>query len=150
LRPYKAAARLRNLAETTLKGEGGLRLAALIEVVARHVAKGSQPTEEQMGLIAAELKNNEAARQWLEALAAYVVTLNSTEIGWTADESVDFVMGKYGTELTQGEDMRGAMFIQMYLQSAVGKSDQKLTQGVDMQGIGGTTFAQMHLQSIGR
>ena len=37
------------------------------------------------------------------------------------------VMGKYGTELTRGGDMRCAMFVQMYLQLIIGKGGSKLT-----------------------
>ena len=56
-----------------------------------------------------------AAVEWLDALTAYVNILN-TEIGWTKDKSVQFVMDKYGYELDNGT----AMFVQMYLQSLGG------------------------------
>ena len=143
LRPYKAAARLRNLAGI-LKDEGGLRLVALIEIVAKFVEEGSQPTEAQVTQIITELKKHKQAGEWLEALATYVSTLR-TEIGWTADKSVALVMGKYGSELTQDGDVRGAMFIQMYLQSITSRTGSELTQAKDVRN---EMIAQMYPQPI--
>lgn len=87
----------------------------MAEIVAQFVEEGSRPTKEQMGLIIAELKKHKATAEWLDALTAYVDILN-TEIGWTKDKSVQFVMDKYGHELDNGT----AMFVQMYLQSLGG------------------------------
>jgi hypothetical protein len=109
LRPYKAAARLKDLTET-LKDEGGLRVAALTEVVTRSMEKGL-PEEEQNRAIETELKQNKPAGQWLESLAYYVNILN-TEIGWTTDESVKFVMKKYGSKC---EEQRVKEWVESYL-----------------------------------
>jgi hypothetical protein len=109
LRPYKAAAKLKDLTEV-LKDEGGLRVAALTEIVTRSMEKGLA-AEEQTRVIETELKQNEEARIWLDSLAFYVSILNA-EIGLTADDSVKVVMKKYGSRC---EDQRVREWVEGYL-----------------------------------
>ena len=55
-----------------------------------------------------------AAVQWLDALTEYVAILN-TDIGWSTDESIAFVMGKYGTAITEAGEVSVIAFIKMNL-----------------------------------
>ncbi|MCJ7728770.1 MAG: DUF4097 domain-containing protein, partial [Sedimentisphaerales bacterium] len=110
LRPYKAAAKLKDLTEI-LKDEGGLRVAALVEIVTKSLEKGPVTVE--------QIRENKAAGQWLDALAAYVSILN-TEIGLTADESVNVAMKKYGSGLRPGGEQRVAEWVRRYVKPAGG------------------------------
>jgi hypothetical protein len=136
LRPYEALRKLKKLVEEILIDKGGQSQAALVEIVAKHVKEGSQPTEEQICLIAVELKNNEAVWQWLKAFTDYMVILN-TEIGMTAEGSVKLAMEKYGPE-----DMRGKLFIQMCLESSIGKDGCLCPQRDE------NLFSDLHLLSF--
>jgi fibronectin-binding autotransporter adhesin len=125
LRPYKAAARLRNFA-TIIKDTQGEHIAALTQVVNEFIATPIPPSEEQMALIVSALTEQPeegthyaAAGQWIEALVEYTGVL-STEIGWSSEKSVAFVMSKYGSRLTESGDIRAAMFVQMYIEESFG------------------------------
>jgi filamentous hemagglutinin family protein len=125
LRPYKAAARLRNFA-TIIKDTEGDQIAALTQVVNEFIETPDPPSEEQMALIVSALTDKAdtgthyaLAAQWIDSLVEYVGVLN-TEIGWTSEKSVAFVMKKYGSQLTEGDDMRAAMFVQIYMEESFG------------------------------
>jgi hypothetical protein len=120
VRPYRAAAQLRNLVEI-LHDEGGTRIGALSRVVGEFVQTPGPPSEEQMDSIATAFAAHAndgthyaTAGQWLDALSEYVAIL-TTDIGWSADESIAFVMGKYATTLTETGDMTTTAFVQMHL-----------------------------------
>lgn len=55
----------------------------------------------------------------LDALAEYVAILVG-DIGWPADESVAFAMGKYGPSVTEAGTISVTAFIQMYLEGFTG------------------------------
>jgi hypothetical protein len=55
----------------------------------------------------------------MDALTEYVSIL-STEIGWSADKSVTFVVRKYGSKLEEGGDIKTSMFVQMHLERTFG------------------------------
>ena len=59
------------------------------------------------------------AGEWLDALTQYVGIL-TTQIGWSADESVAFIMGKYASDITETGDLTTTAFIQMHLEAAGG------------------------------
>jgi len=59
------------------------------------------------------------AKEWLDSLTEYVAILN-TDIGWQTDESIAFVMGKYGTAVTESGDIGIAAFVQMQLEGYSG------------------------------
>jgi hypothetical protein len=59
------------------------------------------------------------AEQWLDALAEYTMLLIS-EIGWSPDDSVAFVMSKYGPTVTETGDVGIVAFIQMHLEGLIG------------------------------
>jgi hypothetical protein len=124
LRPHQAASQLRLLAEV-LHDADGTRVAALTRVVSEFV-EAVPPSEEQMTSIAATLAEHTndgthyaAAGQWLDALAEYVGILNS-DIGWTQDESVAFVMGKYCAPIAESGDAGVLAFVQMHLEGLSG------------------------------
>ena len=62
---------------------------------------------------------NALAGQWIDALAEYTGILNS-EIGWSGNKSVAFIMGKYGSGIRESGDLRTAMFVQTYLEQMFG------------------------------
>jgi hypothetical protein len=123
LRPHRAAAQLRNLAGM-LQDPDGYRIAALNRVVNEFASADMPPSPEQFALIAQsfELHSNDGthyatAGQWLDALTEYVSILNS-EIGWPMEESVAFVMGKYGAPITQAGQISVVAFVQMHLEGS--------------------------------
>jgi hypothetical protein len=125
MRPHRAAVQLRNLVQI-LHDEGGTRISALSRVVGEFVLAVGPPSEEQMASIATAFATHAndgthyaTAGQWLDALTEYVAILTG-EIGWSADESIAFVMGKYATTLTETGDVTTAAFIQMHLEAVGG------------------------------
>jgi hypothetical protein len=125
LRPHQAAMQLRNLV-AILHDTDGARITALVRVVNEFSQPGMPPSDEQSAIIGQAFSEHvndgthyAAAGQWLDALSEYVGVLN-TEIGWSADESVAFVMGKYGTGITEGGDVSVTAFIQMHLEGLGG------------------------------
>ncbi len=125
LRPHQAATQLRNLV-AILHDSEGTRTAALTRVVNEFVSPDAPPTDEQMASIAGVFASHindgthyAAAGQWLDALVEYAGILNS-DIGWSTDESVAFVMGKYGTAVTEAGDINVTAYIQMRLEGTSG------------------------------
>lgn len=59
------------------------------------------------------------AAQWLDALVEYIGILKS-EVNWSADESVMFVLDKYIAPATEGSDVSLAMFLHLQLESLSG------------------------------
>jgi filamentous hemagglutinin family protein len=121
LRPHRAASHLRTLADL-LHDADGSRIAALVQVVSEFVPAPVPPSDEQMTSIASALEihvndgtHYDVAGQWLEALTEYTDILNA-EIGWSTDESVAFVMGKYCTPITEAGHVGVTAFIQMHLE----------------------------------
>jgi hypothetical protein len=123
VRPHQAATRLRELA-AILHDTDGSYIAALAQVVNEFVNTAVPPSPEQFASISQALAGEEGAHyatagQWLDALAEYVAILVS-DIGWPADESVAFAMGKYGPSVTEAGTISVTAFIQMYLEGFTG------------------------------
>jgi hypothetical protein len=125
LRPYKAAAKLHNYA-TVLKDTEGGYVASLKQVVGEVVVTTDPPSEAQIATIVTALGkpveeggHYAAAGEWIAAMGEYIGVLNS-QIGWSPERSIGFVMEKYGSKLTADGELRTAMFVQMYLEGAYG------------------------------
>ncbi|MHC4728383.1 MAG: hypothetical protein ACYS17_14275, partial [Planctomycetota bacterium] len=124
LRPHQAAAQLRDLAELLHDTEGS-RIAALGQVINEFAQPDLPPSPEQFASIgqAFTLHVNDGthyavARQWLDALGQYTMLLVS-EIGWSSEDSVAFVMSKYGPTVTEAGNISVIAFIQMHLEGII-------------------------------
>jgi len=125
LRPQQAAAQLRQLAGL-LHDTDGSRIAALGRVINEFAQPDVPPSPEQFASIgqAFAVHVNDGthyatAMQWLDALAEYTMLLIS-EIGWSQDDSIAFVMSKYGPTVTETGDVGIVAFIQMHLEDLIG------------------------------
>ncbi|MHC4483530.1 MAG: Ig-like domain-containing protein, partial [Planctomycetota bacterium] len=124
VRPHQAATRLRELA-AVLHDTDGSHIVALGRVVNEFVNTAVPPSPEQFASISQALASGgegahyATARQWLDALTEYVAILVG-DIGWPADESVAFAMGKYGPAVTEAGTISITAFIQMYLEGFTG------------------------------
>ena len=114
--PYDTYARLK-AAAIILQDSDGIYLAALRQVVNEFASSLTPPTEEQMTSIAEAITLNgdddshyALAGKYLEALANYIRILNS-EMGFSAVESVQFVLNKYINRLTGDENVGVATFL---------------------------------------
>ena len=104
-------------AATILQDVDGTRVAALANVINEFASSTAPPTEEQMASIADAIANDiegnrqyAAAGEYLDALAQYVSILNS-EIGFSADESIQFATDNYVEKLVEGENMGVAAYV---------------------------------------
>jgi hypothetical protein len=124
LRPLQAASRLRELA-TLLHDTDGSHIAALGQVINEFVNAAVPPSPEQFASISQALAGGgegahyATAKQWLDALTEYAAILIG-DIGWSAEESVAFAMGKYGQTVTEAGAISVTAFIQMYLEGLTG------------------------------
>ncbi|HUU19843.1 MAG TPA: hypothetical protein VMW72_22015, partial [Sedimentisphaerales bacterium] len=125
MRPQQAAAQLRQLAGL-LHDTDGSRIAALGRVINEFAQPDVPPSPEQFASIgqAFAIHVNDGthystAKEWLDALAEYTMLLIS-EIGWSSDDSVAFVMSKYGPTVTETSDVGIVAFIQMHLEDISG------------------------------
>jgi hypothetical protein len=125
MRPHQAAAQLRDLAGL-LHDTDGNRIAALGRVINEFAQPNVPPSPEQFASISQvfTLHVNDGthyatAKQWLDALGEYTILLIS-EIGWSSDDSVAFVMGKYGPTDTETGNISVIAFIQMHLEDFAG------------------------------
>ena len=113
-------------AATVLKDADGTRVAALAQVISQYASSTAPPTEEQMASIADAIANDiqgnsqyAAAGEYLDALAKYVGILSS-EMGFTADESIQFATDNYVGQLAEGEDMGVAAYVAARLAALAG------------------------------
>ncbi|MFH1719055.1 MAG: Ig-like domain-containing protein [Planctomycetota bacterium] len=104
-------------AATILQDEGGTRLAALADVINEFASSDAPPTEEQMASIADAMANDiegniqyAAARDYLDALAAYVGILNM-EIGFSTADSMQLATDNYVAPLAEGENVGVAAYV---------------------------------------
>ena len=125
LRPHQAAAQLRDLAELLHDTEGS-RIAALGQVINEFAQPDLPPSPEQFASIGQSftLHVNDGthyatAKQWLDGLVEYTMLLIS-EIGWSSEDSIAFVMSKYGPTVTEGGNISTIAFIQIYLEGSAG------------------------------
>ena len=125
LRPYRAARQLRKFTEL-LHDPDGHYVASFVRVINEFVQPDIPPSPEQFSSIAQAFALHEndgthyaTAIQWLDALTEYVAVLN-TDIGWPADESIAFVMGKYGAPVAETGQVSAIAFIQMHLENSSG------------------------------
>ena len=114
--PCDACANLKEAA-TVLQDVDGTRVAALSQIINEFASSTAPPTEEQMASIADAIANDiegniqyAAAGEYLDALAKYVGILNS-EMGFTADESVQFATDNYVEKLADGENVGVATYV---------------------------------------
>ncbi|MCJ7693070.1 MAG: F0F1 ATP synthase subunit delta, partial [Sedimentisphaerales bacterium] len=124
IQPCKATARLKNAAKV-LTDRDSIRIAALERVINEFVTTPAPLSEEQMALISvalAEHRENEtyytAAGEWITALAEYVSIL-STDLGYSLDDSTAVVMEKYGMAITWTGDVTLSEFVQLQLSKPV-------------------------------
>ena len=116
IQPCDACANLKEAA-TILQDVDGTRVAALAGVINKFASSTAPPTEEQMASIADALDNNiegngqyAAAGEYLDALVVYVGTL-TVEMGFSADESVQFATDNYVQKLLDGENLGVAVYV---------------------------------------
>ncbi|OHB64404.1 MAG: hypothetical protein A2168_07300 [Planctomycetes bacterium RBG_13_50_24] len=116
IQPCDACANLKEAA-TILQDADGTRMAALTQVVSQFASSTAPPTEEQMASIADAIANDiqgnrqyAEAGEYLDALAKYVGILTS-EMGLTADESIQFATDNYVGQLAEGENVGVAAYV---------------------------------------
>ena len=116
IQPCDACADLKQAA-TVLQDIDGARVAALAGLINEFASSDAPPTEEQMASIAGAIANDiegnvqyAAAGEYLDALAKYVGILNS-ELGFSADESVQFATNNYVEKLVTDENVGVAAYI---------------------------------------
>jgi len=124
LRLYSAAEKLQQLIPI-LEDPDGTHVAGLKSATAQFFPTLDVISDERMDSFAQELESHKGdgtdfdlAGRCTTALAEYV-TILSNDIGWPADKSIGFVMGRYVPRLTEGDEIRLAI-IQMQLQKASG------------------------------
>ena len=113
-------------AAKVLQDADGARVAALADVINEFASSDAPPTEEQMASIADAIANDiegnvqyAAAGEYLDALAKYVGILNS-DMGFTADESVQFATNNYVEKLVEEENVGVAAYVAARLVSLEG------------------------------
>lgn len=116
IQPCDACGALR-MAAKVLQDAGGLRVAALRQVINEFAPSDTPPTEEQMATIAEAITNNVEANnqralagEYLDALAAYLSVI-SDELGFTVSESIQVAMNNYVDRLILSGDTAVAAFI---------------------------------------
>jgi hypothetical protein len=116
IQPCSACGNLKTAA-TILQDVDGTCVAALTQVISQFASSTAPPTEEQMASIADAIANDiegnrqyAAAGEYLDALAKYVGILTS-EMGFSADESVQFATDNYVQKLAEGENLGVAAYI---------------------------------------
>jgi len=116
IQPCDACEGLKNAAKI-LQDADGTHIAALAQVINEFASSTAPPTEEQMASIADAITRNTdedsyyaVADEYLDALATYVGILSS-EMGFSAIESVQLVTDKYVGQLAQGQNVGVATFI---------------------------------------
>jgi hypothetical protein len=124
IQPCNVTARLKNTAKV-LTDSDGIRTAALERVINEFVTTPAPLSEEQMALVSAALAEHRkdgtyyaAAGEWIAALAEYVSIL-STDLGYSLDDSTAVVMEKYGISITWTGNVPLAEFVQLQLSSPV-------------------------------
>jgi hypothetical protein len=116
IQPCDACESLKEAA-AILQDIDGTRVAALAEVINEFASSDAPPTEEQMASIADAIANDiegnvqyAAAGEYLDALAKYVGILNS-EMGFTADEAVQFATNNYVDNLVEAQNIGVAAYV---------------------------------------
>ncbi|HUU74621.1 MAG TPA: hypothetical protein VMW63_00860, partial [Methanoregulaceae archaeon] len=116
IQPCDACENLKTAA-TILQDADGSRVAALADVINEFASSTAPPTEEQMASIADAIANDiegnrqyAAAGEYLDALAKYVGILNS-EMGFSADESIQLATDNYVEKLVEGENVGVAAYV---------------------------------------
>jgi hypothetical protein len=116
IQPCDACEGLKNAAKI-LQDADGTHIAALAQVINEFASSNAPPTEEQMASIADAISRNidedsyyAVADEYLDALATYVGVLSS-EMGFSAIDSVQLVTDKYIGQLAQDQNIGVATFI---------------------------------------
>ncbi|OHB75032.1 MAG: hypothetical protein A2Z25_03965 [Planctomycetes bacterium RBG_16_55_9] len=100
IQPCNTCARLKEVA-VILRDTEGTHTAALAQVINEFASRTAPPSAEEMTLIASAIRDNRdadspyaKAQVYLDALSAYVSTLNS-EMHFSSEESVMFAADRY-------------------------------------------------------
>ncbi len=116
IQPCDTCARLK-VAATVLQDADGTRTAALAQVINELASSTAPPSPEQMTSIASAIANNTdpgsryaMAGQYLDALAAYVGTLNN-DMNFSTEESITFAADRYVAPLADGRNASVAAFV---------------------------------------
>ena len=116
IQPCDACAGLKQAA-TVLQDAQGTHIAALAQVISQFAPSTAPPTEEQMTSIANAIALNvggdnqyAAAGEYLDALAKYVGILNS-EMGFSAEQSIQLATDKYVGPLADGQNVGVAAYV---------------------------------------
>jgi hypothetical protein len=116
IQPCDACAGLKQAA-TILQDAEGTHIAALAQVISQFASSTAPPTEEQMTSIANAIALNvggenqyAAAGEYLDALAKYVGILNS-EMGFSAEQSIQLATDKYVGPLAEGQNVGVAAYV---------------------------------------
>jgi hypothetical protein len=116
IQPCDACADLKEAA-TVLKDVDGSRVAALGQVINEFASIAAPPTEEQMASIADAIANDivgnrqyAEAGEYLDALAKYVGVLNA-QMGFSADEAVQFATENYVQKLIEDQNVGVAAYV---------------------------------------
>ena len=116
IQPCDACEGLKDAAKI-LQDADGTHIAALVQVINEFASSTAPPTEEQMASIADAIARNTdednyyaVAGEYLDALVTYVGILSS-EMGFSASESVQIVTDKYIGGLAQSQNVGVAAFI---------------------------------------
>jgi filamentous hemagglutinin family protein len=116
IQPCDTCASLKQAA-IILQDAGGTHIAALAQVISEFASSTAPPTEEQMASIADAIANNvdednvyAVAGEYLDALAEYIGILYS-EMGFSAEESVEFATDKYVGRLTESGNVGAATYV---------------------------------------
>jgi hypothetical protein len=127
INPCQSYSKLANCA-AVLRDPGQVRTAALAKVINEIVSSTAPISEELLASVSQALANHRndedkahyrLAGKWLDALVEYVGILQS-EVNWSVDESVEFVLDKYVAPVTEGSDVNLAMFLHLQLESLSG------------------------------
>jgi len=127
IQPCEACTSLKEAA-TVLQDIDGTRVVALANVINEFASSDAPPTEEQMASIADAIANDiegnvqyAAVGEYLDALVKYVGILNS-QMGFTADEAVQFATNNYVDNLVETENVGVAAYVAARL-AALGGSE---------------------------
>jgi hypothetical protein len=116
IQPCDACERLKGVA-AILRDDGGTRIAALSQVLGEFAPSTAPPTDEQMASVADVIARNSqaynhyaTAGEYMDALVVYVGIL-STDLNFSAEESVMFAVDNYVVPLAENQSAGLAVYI---------------------------------------
>ena len=126
IQPCNSCARLKAMA-TILRDADGTHTAALSQVISEYASRTAPPSPEEMTMIASAISDSgnsdnqyAKAREYLDALSAYVSTLNG-QMNFSVEESVLFAADRYVAPLAKESQNDGMVaFLATRLASMAG------------------------------